>query len=303
MVSKSESVVADKAKSFMSKQSTGVGKRAFLSVAEICELSRDGSIILFADHQPIYANKFPYVLHPDAEKMENTLPEDVIDFSDKAGRQILRQAEESYRQQFWETHEMYPDMEYKDISDAMLTKPPETPASMIAAMLQDDWRRARQFVSHHKILEELLKPQAANGDRQNPTDGTKCNESAEKGTFKTFYEEYRNHGNGHHSQYFDLTFEIEDHDGGYPAYGRRNEEPAFDVGNDRSDQHDKEGNLPTEAQLLAVVSPQLGQHEVITGDKRFEWKSLMAQTKEMKDLQNVVTEGTLPKGKRDGKKI
>ena len=299
VVSKSESVVADKAKSFMSKQSTGVGKRAFLSVAEICELSRDGSIILFADHQPIYANKFPFVLHPDAERMENTLPEDVIDFSDKAGRQMLRQAEESYRQRFWETHQMHPDMDYKDISDAMFTEPPETPTSMIAAMLRDDWKKARQLVFQNKILGESASTQTVNGDRQNPTGGAERNESAERGAFRNFFEEYRKHGKGRQSQYSDLTFEIEGHIREYSGHGKQNKD--LEVEKDRRlEQSVEDGCLSGEPQLPDGLSPRFMVRKEKTVKNTFEWKTIAAPIKEMEDPLNRVTAGNLPKGKRDG---
>ena len=138
VVSESETVIAGTAKSFMSKQSVGVGKRRFLSPAEICELSRDGSIVIFTDHKPVYVNKFPYTLFPDAEKLYDTLPENVTDFTDKKARTLLRAAEKAYQEEFWLTHALHPDMNYKDISDALYTEPPESPISMTLAMIRDD---------------------------------------------------------------------------------------------------------------------------------------------------------------------
>ena len=211
VVSKSESVVADKARSFMSKQSVGVGKRAFLSVAEICELSRDGSILLFADHQPVYANKFPYILHPDAEKLEDTLPADVIDFTDRAARRVFREAEEAYRQRFWNTHEMHPDMKYKDLNDALFTDPPQSPIAMVLNMLRDDWssvrKKGKRLIIGHIIKDSIGSFETEEGltllsGVQNG------NMSAEKGAFGRFYEEYRKKNGAQNFHYSNLSSEI-----------------------------------------------------------------------------------------------
>ena len=211
VVSKSESVVADKARSFMSKQSTGVGKRAFLSVAEICELSRDGSILLFADHQPVYANKFPYILHPDAEKLEDTLPADVIDFTDRAARRVFREAEEAYRQRFWNTHEMHPDMKYKDLDDALFTDPPQSPIAMVLNMLRDDWssvrKKGKRLIIGHIIKDSIGSFETEEG--LTPLSGVQNgNMSAEKGAFGRFYEEYRKKNGAQNFHYSNLSSEI-----------------------------------------------------------------------------------------------
>ena len=187
VVSKSESRFAGRPDPFVSKQSTGVGKREFLSVAEICELSRDGSLILFADHQPVYANKFPYILHPDAEKMEDTLPGDVIDFSDREGRKRLREIESAYRERFWKEHVMYPDMKYGDLSDALLADKPQAPVSMLAAMLRDDWRAIKKALAGRLKPIRVNRKSSETGDYNTETSG---DHSAEKGAFRRFYEEY-----------------------------------------------------------------------------------------------------------------
>ena len=211
VVSKSESVVADKARSFMSKQSVGVGKRAFLSVAEICELSRDGSILLFADHQPVYANKFPYILHPDAEKLEDTLPADVIDFTDRAARRVFREAEEAYRQRFWNTHEMHPDMKYKDLNDALFTDPPQSPIAMVLNMLRDDWssvrKKGKRLIIGHIIKDSIGSFETEEG--LTVLSGVQNgNMSAEKGAFGGFYEEYRKKNGAQNFHYSNLSSEI-----------------------------------------------------------------------------------------------
>ena len=207
VVSKSESVVADRAKSFLSKQSIGVGKRAFLSVAEICELSRDGSILIFADHQPVYVNKFPFILHPDAEKMEDTLPEDVINFSDRDSRKALRQAEEAYQQQFWDTHPMHPDMKYKDLSDALFKNPPQSPTAMVLDMLRDDYYAAKAFWKHAIHMVGQKKAEQPVKRELNAAENKSCSDSAEKGAFDRFYANYLCNP-PEQNRYNDLTFEI-----------------------------------------------------------------------------------------------
>lgn len=190
VISRSESKFMDKKDPFVSKQSTGIGKREFLSPAEICELSRDGSLILFADHQPVYANKFPYILHPDADKLEDTLPEDVVDFTDREGRKQFREMEEAYRTLFWETHTMFPDMRYSDLSDALMTDRPEDPMSMFAAMIRDDL-----FTAKNAIIRKLKDSGEKLDDATVKEDKTKkqkyeLDRSAEKGAFKKFCENY-----------------------------------------------------------------------------------------------------------------
>lgn len=148
--SQSESVVAGKSKSFLSKQSVGVGKRQLLSPAEICEISRDGSVVIFTDHKPVYVNKIPYTLFPDAGKLYDTQPEDVVDFTDREGRRLLRAAEEEYRREYWKTHVEFPDMNYRDLSDALFTESPAGPFSMTFSMVKDDlkavWSRIQVWI-------------------------------------------------------------------------------------------------------------------------------------------------------------
>ena len=199
VVSESETVIAGTAKSFMSKQSVGVGKRRFLSPAEICELSRDGSIVIFTDHKPVYVNKFPYTLFPDAEKLYDTLPENVTDFTDKKARTLLRAAEKAYQEEFWLTHALHPDMNYKDISDALYTEPPESPISMTLAMIRDDLMYIFQTLcktgnwnlkAHHKSDAEVKTGASHDAPENEAEDQLSNTKTASKRAFHDFFSEY-----------------------------------------------------------------------------------------------------------------
>ena len=211
VVSTSESQFMDHNDPFVSRSSTGVGKREFLSVAEVCEISRDGSLILFADHKPVYANKFPFTLHPDADKLENTLPEDVVDFNDREGRKLLRQIEKAYQDQFWSTHHMHPDLKYKDVSDALMADPPQAPFSMLMSMLRDDLQTAKDFVKSK--LREMRKDKAEEPTEKKAEkeDESEVDAAAEKGAFRKFYQNYMNQKDAPDtiSTFGDLSVEVD----------------------------------------------------------------------------------------------
>ena len=205
--SQSESVVAGKSKSFLSRQSVGVGKRLLLSPAEICEISRDGSVVIFTDHKPVYVNKIPYTVFPDADKLYDTQPEDVVDFNDRAGRKLLRAAEKEYREEYWKTHWEFPEMNYRDISDALFTEAPSGPFAMTISMLRDDMKAVQKVII--SIFERIGRKAAGKGaDIQmesavelygsgnellfEPAEAAeKKTETAQKKAFQTFYEKYK----------------------------------------------------------------------------------------------------------------
>lgn len=200
---KMETTVAGQAKSFIRRESTGVGQRALLSPAEICEISQDGSIILFSEKMPIYVNKFPYLLHPEAEKLYDTLPNDIIDFTDKKKRKMYRAAEQAYRDEFWETHEEFPDMKESDLSDALFLDPPSSPVAMTIDMLKDDFRTLLAFLGtrimtivgeyektneNELIFEETMDISLAQYENNTTK---KSMLSANKHAFEMFYEGYQ----------------------------------------------------------------------------------------------------------------
>lgn len=210
--SETESVVAGKAKSFMSRQSVGVGKRLLLSPAEMCEISRDGSVVIFTDHKPVYVNKIPYTVFPDADKLYDTQPEDVVDFRDKDARKLLRAAEEEYRMEYWKTHYECPDMNYRDVSDALFTEAPSDPFSMTAKMIRDDTRMLINAVWQF-IKKNLVKSDCRNElrDEEKPDCVTydaeislipdneyvrKTMETAPRKSFHDFYKKYRSEHSG-----------------------------------------------------------------------------------------------------------
>jgi len=302
VISKSESVVAERAKSFMSKQSTGVGKRAFLSTAEICELSRDGSVILFADHQPIYAKKFPFVLHPDAEKMEDTLPEDVIDFSDRAGRHNLRQVEIAYRNKFWETHPMYPDMKYKDLRGALFTEPPQDPTTMVISMLCDDFAVVRKCGM--RLIQKLFGKEEsyhAKGkeDHVGTSEERKLNISAEKGAFRKFIAEYRVDYGLRFARYNDLSIEIDAFSGDIlPIQEHSEESPKSAIKPAPETMVSEEQRLnSTDLMKEPDHSDQALQRRGRSLKSNAGWNAFSIPAKAMKEPLVTVQKGNLPKAK------
>ena len=210
VVSESETVIAGTAKSFMSKQSVGIGKRQFLSPAELCELSRDGSIVIFTDHKPVYVNKFPYTLFPDADKLYDTLPEDLTDFTDKKASALLRAAERAYQEEFWLTHARHPDMNYKDVSDALYTDPPQSPVSMLLDMVREDLTHIFQLLCNagkwiqtslfHRSAEDEMESEDAHDDADFiAEDKSLHTKTATKGAFRDFFSEY---SKGHAFDFF-----------------------------------------------------------------------------------------------------
>lgn len=191
-----ETTVAGSTKSFIARESTGVGQRALLSPAEICEISQDGSIILFSEKMPIYVNKFPYVLHPEAKKLYDTQPADVIDFMDKPARKMYRDAEKAYQEMFWDTHEEFPDMKLSDLSDALFLDPPTSPVSMTLDMIKDDMANVAKIFKK-KVKDMKDEKNAEAGSNSDVEDGSSDDEiqklmtSADAHAFDTFFENYK----------------------------------------------------------------------------------------------------------------
>ena len=302
VVSTSESQFMDYNDPFVSRSSTGVGKREFLSVSEACELSRDGSIILFADHKPIYCNKFPYILHPDADKLEDTLPESVIDFSDREGRKRLRQIEKAYRDQFWSTHHMHPDLRYKDVSDALMADPPQDPTSMLFSMLRDDFRTALEFIKAK--IKELKKGKSEDNtnDAADPKAENKpeLDTAAEKGAFQKFYDNYLKQPDDASSitTYGDLSIEVDgdtgevlsivDNSSFYVPPAQETETPKPAV----AKAEEQEGCQPA-AELTQPVAPsQPERTPVQKKSSAFGQNPFAAQAKEMKDPNMGMTGGS-----------
>lgn len=302
VVSKSESVVADRAKSFMSKQSTGVGKRAFLSPAEICELSRDGSVILFADHQPVYANKFPFTLHPDAAKMEDTLPAAVIDFSDKAARKTLRMAEAAYRKQFWESHQMQPNMDYRKLNGALFTEPPQDPVAMVLSMLRDDFFSIRKYGA--RLIQMATVKERAHSNRETEVPVVvikeeKVNESAEKGAFQRFYDDYRHNSCQQPVHFYDLSIEIDDFSG--EALFIQEQPAGNEDGESRPSwtmtKSGTQGLTPNEQIKKSDSADEAPPRRGRSLKNNTDWNAFSIPTKEMKESPETVKNGNLPKAK------
>lgn len=76
--------------------STGEGRRTLLASEELFRMNMDDSLIIFQGHNPIWAKKYPHVMHPEAKKLRTILPQDIPSIKDKEARAAAR-AEENRR--------------------------------------------------------------------------------------------------------------------------------------------------------------------------------------------------------------
>lgn len=88
----------------MLRYSTGEGKRFLLAYDELFKLDVDDSIILFQHHNPIWAKKYPYELHPESKKLRAILPGDIPDITDKKARQAMRDEENAFVAEYLRKH-------------------------------------------------------------------------------------------------------------------------------------------------------------------------------------------------------
>lgn len=78
------------------RRSTGEGRRSLLSFEELYRVGVDDCLILAQRHNPIYAKKYPYILHPDAKKLREILPSDIPPITDIEARKTKREKENAY---------------------------------------------------------------------------------------------------------------------------------------------------------------------------------------------------------------
>lgn len=182
--SSKHSVAGVKRDPMIQQMSEGLGKRPLFNVDEVCTVDRDGSIIIITDHNPIYVHKFPYLIFKDSAKLYDTKPSEIIDISNKEERRLYQEAETAYLDTYWATHEMYPKIDYSDMSNAMYTEEPKGPFGMAAEVVVDDV----------KSLFKLFKKKKYKKEKEQGKDVSRYGyifESAEKEAFKTFFEEYK----------------------------------------------------------------------------------------------------------------
>lgn len=100
--------------------SSGEGKRALLSYDELFKLSENDSIILFQWHNPIWARKYPFVLHPESKKLRTILPTDIPDITNVSERQRIRDEENAYIEAYLAKHPLNKvDRSYTDASASL----------------------------------------------------------------------------------------------------------------------------------------------------------------------------------------
>ena len=119
---------------FAHSHSEGEGRRALLSYDELHKIDQDDCIILFQGHNPIWARKYPHILHPESKKLRTILPDDIPDITDEIARKARREAEERRVQAYLEIHPL--DKVDRKFSGLCESDPEEQPRKKI-------WERAR----------------------------------------------------------------------------------------------------------------------------------------------------------------
>lgn len=68
------------------------------------KLDENDLIVVFQNHNPIWAKKYPHVLHPDSKKCRKILPNEIPDITDTEGRKIHKQNEAIRINEFYAEH-------------------------------------------------------------------------------------------------------------------------------------------------------------------------------------------------------
>ena len=84
--------------------STGEGKRALLSYDELFKLDKDESIILFQNHNPILAMKYPHINHPESKKLRPIDPTKIPSIFNVEAREKLREEEKVRVEKYLKEH-------------------------------------------------------------------------------------------------------------------------------------------------------------------------------------------------------
>lgn len=141
---------------YMRANNSGEGKRSLLSYDELFKLGENDSIIVFQNHNPIWARKYPNVLHPDAKKLRSILPQEIPDITDEEARQARREAEEHRVAAYLEAHPLSEvDRSYAGVCEP---DPPETTSEGIKRVAQETvLKLADKIEKFGGVLEEAMK--------------------------------------------------------------------------------------------------------------------------------------------------
>lgn len=99
-------------------KSVGGGKRNLMNYDELFRVDEDAVIILAQKHNPIYAQKYPYTLHPDAAKTREIMITDLPDITDVEARREKRAKEDAYIEEYLKRHPLAEiDRSYAKVCD------------------------------------------------------------------------------------------------------------------------------------------------------------------------------------------
>lgn len=98
--------------------STGEGRRSLLTPEELYRMDKDDSLIIFQGHNPIWARKYPHVLHPESKKLRTILPQSIPSIHDKEARAAAREEENQRVAAYLEKHPLSEvDRSYADVCE------------------------------------------------------------------------------------------------------------------------------------------------------------------------------------------
>lgn len=89
--------------------SAGVGRRSLLSPSEIIEMKSDETLIIFGQHNPIYAHKVTSTMNPMNKLCTMHPRNDYPSIDEVERRKQMREEEERRLEEYWATHDRPPD--------------------------------------------------------------------------------------------------------------------------------------------------------------------------------------------------
>lgn len=136
--------------SIFKPKSVGVGQRKLLSYDELFRVDEDSVVILAQKHNPIYARKYPHILHPDSKKLRTILPSEIPDITDTAARAEKKAKEDAFVVDYLAKH----PLSEVDRSYAKIKEP--SPAQSIFEMCRNALADCIKAIFNLQFEEELL---------------------------------------------------------------------------------------------------------------------------------------------------
>ncbi len=170
-------------KSLVTRQSVGVGRRSLFTPAEIFEIGKDANLVVIAGRDPIYSNKTPYTIFPEAALLRTIRTDEIPPRGDRERKKEMRACENDYVREYWSRHEKSPLDGPGGLRDALYTEPDRGPWQLVLSILAEDVRN---------LLNRLLRRRkTAPEPEETGEEAFPGREPAERGAFERFLLEYR----------------------------------------------------------------------------------------------------------------